>query len=391
MFLQMSLEKNKILISVLISTLLSLIFFYFLFFLKISFEKHYDAPYLFSSVDKLEFHKKYSKKIHHLRDSDGRWEDGGPEEYLFSIFSKFSNKKNKILFQGDSWMEQINLEKKSYNLVKEFATTNNIGIINGGITSFSPSLMKLQYQILEKDFNFKPNVVVAYIDQTDLGDELCRYKDQSVYDKMNNLVNVKNESHSRATYDYTKLYEISKIKLKYNSKFKRNIKLTNFFISYAPKRLFQKIKSIKKYGWEDKDKSKCYLSVISEYLINNSNEDLVYFKTKVEDYINMLLKKDYIDKIIIVTFPHRNHIFETSELEKEKRPYLTNVSGIIENIVKDEKKIKHLNFTNLVSEGEIKIEKSFFVKGDAASHLTEEAHANIFTKNIINIIKKNIF
>ena len=391
MFLQMSLEKNKILITVLISTLLSLIFFYFLFFLKISFEKHYEAPYLFTSIDKLEFHKKYSKKIHHLRDSDGRWEDGGPDEYLFSIINEFSNKKNKILFQGDSWMEQINLEKKSYNLISKYASKNNIGIINAGITSFSPSLMKLQYQILEEDFNFKPNIVIAYVDQTDLGDELCRYRDQSVYDKMNKLVNVMSESHSRATYDYTKIYKISEINFKYNSKFKRNIKLTNFFITYAPKRLFKKIKSIKKYGWKGKDKSKCYLSVIGEYLINSNNEEIIYFQTKIKDYINLLLKKDYIDKIIFVTFPHRNHIFKANELENEKRPYLINVSSIIENIVKDEKKIKHLNFTNLVLNGKIKIEKDFFVKNDPASHLTEEAHANIFTKNIINVLKKNIF
>ena len=67
---------------------------------------------------------------------------------------------------------------------------NNIGIINAGVTSFSPSLMKLQYEILEKDFNIRPNIVVAYIDQTDIGDDFCRYRPVVERDKNNTLKRV---------------------------------------------------------------------------------------------------------------------------------------------------------------------------------------------------------
>ncbi len=63
--------------------------------------------------------------------------------------------------------------KKSFNLINNFTKKNNIGLINAGVGSFSPSLMQIQYGILEEDFNIKPNVVIAYIDQTDIGDELC--------------------------------------------------------------------------------------------------------------------------------------------------------------------------------------------------------------------------
>ena len=48
-----------------------------------------------------------------------------------------------------------------------------IGLINSGTTSYSPSLMQIQFDILEKDFNIKPNIIISYIDQTDIGDELC--------------------------------------------------------------------------------------------------------------------------------------------------------------------------------------------------------------------------
>ena len=71
--------------------------------------------------------------------------------------------------------------------------------------------MQLQFQILEKDFNFKPNTVVAYIDQTDFGDELCRYKHNRVYDKNNILIAVKKENYSRAVYEHTKIFNISAI------------------------------------------------------------------------------------------------------------------------------------------------------------------------------------
>ena len=73
--------------------------------------------------------------------------------------------------------------------------------------------MQVQYGILERDFNIKPNIVVAYFDQTDFGDELCRYKDKRVYDKNNTLVAVKNKNYSRALFSFTKLNYISEIVL----------------------------------------------------------------------------------------------------------------------------------------------------------------------------------
>ena len=94
--------------------------------------------------------------------------------------------------------------------------------------------MKLQYQILEDDFGIKPSIVISYIDQTDIGDELCRYKDKLEFNKENKLIGVKRESYSRATYDYTKFYNISEILLSNNIKTLKAFRLTNFFIKYVP-------------------------------------------------------------------------------------------------------------------------------------------------------------
>ena len=66
MFCSMS-HKKKNFLTIVISILLSIFIFYFLFFLKVNFEQHHKAPYLFKSIETLKFHRKYSKQIHHLR------------------------------------------------------------------------------------------------------------------------------------------------------------------------------------------------------------------------------------------------------------------------------------------------------------------------------------
>ena len=49
----------------------------------------------------------------------------------------------------------------------------------------------------------------------------------------------------------------------------------------------------------------------------------------------------------------------------------------------EDKKFQHLNFTKLIKLNKIKIIEKNFIKTDQASHLNENGHLNIFTKNII--------
>ena len=289
-------HAKKNLFTILISTFLSILVLYFLYFAKIHFEHHEKVTNLFKTVDKLNFHRNYSNKLHHLRDSDGRWEiKNKPENYLFSTVNAFTNNSKNILLLGDSWVEQITSNKASYEIISSFVKKNNHGLINAGVTSYSPSLMQLQYEILEKDFNIKPDLVVAYIDQTDIGDELCRYKDKRVFNN-NVLIAVNNENYSRATYDYTKIYNISEIALQNKQELKRTFKLTNFFIKYAFLRFVEKIKSIKKFGFSEYEISKCRYGEIRKYLVNSNNEEIKYFENRVKDFINFLYEKKYVKK-----------------------------------------------------------------------------------------------
>ena len=99
------------------------------------------------------------------------------------------------------------------------------------------------------------------------------------------------------------------------------------------------------------------------------------------------MNKEYIEKIILVTFPHHDHIFGYITSKDEKKYYTTNVSNIIENIVKNKKKIYHLNFSKLILDKKINLKSNVFKKNDPFSHLNEESHATIFTQEIINLLK----
>ena len=69
----------------------------------------------------------------------------------------------------------------SVKLVQQFKSQKKVGFINAGTGSYSPSLMNLQLDVLEEDFKIFPNIVITYIDQTDIGDENCRYKNNKIY------------------------------------------------------------------------------------------------------------------------------------------------------------------------------------------------------------------
>ena len=164
------------------SIIISIIIFsltYFFFGIWGIFEINKNHELLFKSKKNLIFHKKYSEKVHHLRDSN-RW-NKKDNERLFSIVNESKNYKKILLLQGDSWIEQISENSLSESILKKFSNTKKLNTVNAGITSFAPSLMNIQYKILKEDFKIIPNILIIYVDQTDIGDEVCRYEKNKIY------------------------------------------------------------------------------------------------------------------------------------------------------------------------------------------------------------------
>tara|TARA_B100000029_G_C17564512_1_gene954580 strand:- start:521 stop:1654 length:1134 start_codon:yes stop_codon:yes gene_type:complete len=376
---------KKNILTVFLSVIITIIFLYFVIFLKVYFEDYTkERPFLFKSLQNLNFHMKYSEKMHHLRDNNRSYgSPGKPKNFLFTSINKFSSDKKNILLQGDSWIEQGIMQEKSKKKLVTFAKEKNYGLINAGISSFSPSLMMVQYEVLEKDFSFRPNIVVAYIDQTDLGDENCRYKKNRIFDKNGNLISIKSESYTRKLYDLIELYTWSEILLSEKPKIVQKFQLTNFLIKFKTLRLLNKISDIKELGWENRFENRCFFKKITNYLKKPSDKESLYFQERLTDYINFLKDKSYIEEIILVTFPHKNHFIS----KQDKNYYLANVSNIVEKLILNEKKIRHLNFSKLYLTNEIQINQKFFEIGDPASHLKEDYHANVFLEKILQSIK----
>jgi len=162
------------------SVFFSFLLIYLSVFAWVSIVQKYKDKNNFIKLENLNFHEKYSNRMHHLRGNNWPhhkknmlWKK---EDYLFSVITEFKKNNDNYLIQGDSWAEYMVFKDKIRNSLISIAKEKKIGIINSGISSFSPSPMKIQYKILEEEYKIKPDYLISIIDQTDIGDELCRYK-----------------------------------------------------------------------------------------------------------------------------------------------------------------------------------------------------------------------
>ena len=362
--------KKNIFFSLIIFFILAI--FYLFFGIWGIFEINKHEKFLFKSEQKLKFHKKYSEKIHHLRDVD-RW-GKKDNEYLFSVLNLSDSKNKKILFQGDSWIESISEIKNSEKLLKKYGINKNYNIYNAGVTSFAPSLMHIQYKILKNDFQIVPDILVIYIDQTDIGDEYCRYRNRKVYSTDKKLIYVEREQYNKAVYDYTKLYEYSELKL--NGISNTILKYPYIKSRYFVKRNIYQIKQIFLNGFKNRNINKCSFKEIKKELISYNKGAEKNFKLALKEYLDLLKEESKIQNILIVSFPHLKH---------HNKEYKVNVSNYIDEVLKaqNDTRIQHLNMS-LMDLNVKNIEKIY--KKDFASHLNDQYHTNIFLKNILSKI-----
>lgn len=390
----MSRIKNLTLI--LLSIIFSCLVIYILFILYNFFNYKNIENKFFLNQEILEFHKKYSLQLHHTRTTDSTKiiellndNHSIPLEELNMSFNKkikdknellynvinFSNSDNAILIQGDSWVEQFNFYLDSFNRLKNFAENNNYKVINAGISSFSPSLMDVQFKILESDFKIKPKYVVAYIDQTDVGDELCRYKNNKVFDDTDKLILVRPDIH-----EFPIQWKMTELNFSKDNKFTKSFELTNFYFNQYFSKATNKI-----LKYFNKGINYCTYDQIQSYLIQNKKKDISYFRSSLELYINTLLEKNYIDKIILISFPHKQHFNKDKEYGEIE--YKFNVSDLIQEISYSNKKITHINFSKELLDSNIVI-KDLWIDNDISSHIKPVYHDRLITKRMLEEIQR---
>ena len=378
---------------VIASCLTSIILIYIVLFIYtlFNFDKYFG--YTFKSSENLNFHQKYSKKLHHIRDEitlNLLFKKPKVEDLLFTTINNIEDKEVIILFQGDSWMEQLTSPVDdnfiSVKLVQQFKSQKKVGFINAGTGSYSPSLMNLQLDVLEEDFKIFPNIVITYIDQTDIGDENCRYKNNKTY-KNETLVSIQPEAQLmyRDIFNYSEIYGLSKIYLKDNSKISKTFQLINFKFKYNLKK--NGIRFYRKYISNlesDKEKlKKCYGSEIQRYLIDPNDSDIKYFEDSITEYIKKIEQKKHIKKLIFVTAPHKKNFYKNSD---QKSYYKLNVSDVVSSVIKNKKNITHINFSKILLN-----DKNFYHKNIwhvDNMHLNSNFHGKLFIKKILDELSK---
>lgn len=369
-----------------------LIFYFFLFiYTYLDFDNQFKDK--FKSLENLLIHEKYSKIIHHTRFDvhlDDYYKNTSENDLIFTYLGK-KNKKTKVLLQGDSWFEQINIKGGnanyiSYKIFEEFSDNYNVTFINGGTPSYSPSLMNLQLDLLEKDFNISPDIVISFIDQINIGDEFCRYKKNKVY-KNNKLIRVNPEDDFKGVgwFNYSEAYVLSHIYYSGKSKPIKTLQLINFkFYSqfkYLKKNITNKFLRLTDNKY--KKSKKCYGVEMEKNLINPIKEEIKYFEFVLKEYIEKVIKKNGIKKLILVSFPYKAHF-----LTDNGKKYKFNMSNLVANTLDEYPTVEHLNFSDILIDN-----SEFDYKNIWASdgiHLNDYNHANVFIHNILKELKNHI-
>ena len=304
-------------------------------------------------------HEQYLKKL-----------NSKPDLYLadetFKIIQN-TNKNNTILFQGDSWVEFMRTQKEVNSLVSKYAVNNNFSIVSGGTSSFSLSLYIAQLKIFKTYYDLNPKKIVLVLDQTDFGDEL--YK-RSYYHHLALKTSVQHYAELEkilkgTNFNFFKIFKVIYkkfyfYKTYYNNDTTDTIKLFN-------KKIKSKITKLPivlfplKYGIKENEKK--------------------HFENLLKIYFNLALSDD-LEKIFIVTFPHKNHL---------NNIYKFNISTIVNEYIKKNnlyKKVEHIDFNKIIIYNKIDT-SNFFVQDDIFSHLNLKTNINFFYHTILKkIIQK---
>ncbi len=228
--------------------------------------------------------------------------------------------------------------------------------------------MTSQLNILEKEFKIKPSIIIAIIDQTDIGDELFRYSraDKGLFSKTlkNSIKNFQLnaiDDFERLNFSSFKLikyfynyYLLNKNLLNYN-----DLEVMNILYKQTKAKFFKisKILYPLKYG------------------INYKEKEII--KKRISNYIKFSFKNENLKKIYFVSHPHYKHL--------DKNGYIVNISSIIDETIKEsdlKDYIYHINFNKIKQSRNYEIYK----KTDPYSHLTDDAYANYYLPTILKTV-----
>lgn len=343
-----------------IFTLQVLIFFAFLlpanFFLYLNLKQKNIFP-----EGAIDLYEKYINSIHHMR---------GFEDYLGIktnpsklIYTKYGveGEGGTVLMQGDSWFN-FDINESAIARLNKIATEGKFQIISGGTASYSPSLMHKQFEILTRDYNIKPKTIIIHIDQTDVGDEDCRYRPK--FFKTETEWGVRPEN-----FDSKEVFEMKFFLAQQRILNSSSLALVKAFelVRLRFERYF--------LSSEYKNPPRCPFSKITEYLERPNEDARIWFKSRLKDYIEALVNFPGVEQVRISTHKHRRH-FESDTFGQK---YILDVSPYVAEVVHDIKAPRgvRIRYREITGGG---AGADLFISDDPGSHLKPEHYPNFIAK-----------
>ena len=278
----------------------------------------------------------------------------------------------QLVIQGDSWAEQFLYSQSPQYRARLTDLESKMDVIYAGVSSFSPSLMSAQINWIKDHFkDFSPSIIVTIIDQTDFGDELCRYR--------NVRTKTTDGRITVAAFDATENEKQNVYIVKHNLRYSKilNSEAANFvkILQLAYYRITARLAPTKDCGWNK----------ISQPLRQGLNdEDTSYMIEVLNDYLSTIETLGSVKTVILVTHPHHKHI--AGEYILEMGAFIDDHLDLILNNIDPALNVVSLPIRP--PKGAKLSEIDYFKKNDVASHLSDEAHSSYFIDAIIEKIDK---
>ena len=338
--------------------------------------------WIMSDVD-IEIYRKYENRLNHLRDFTS-WRAKASHTYTDDpnnlIFNQFSNEypQDKVLITGDSWGEKFARDLKSFQTLEQYSRNSNVNITISGTGSYSPTLLGIQGRILNSDFGLTFDKAFIVIDNTDIGNELCYYKDV-IYQDVEGLVNARAfvaEDNIPVYYLQTMLQASEII----NSENLSLVKLFQLSLIKINNYIYQ----VGNYGEGNKKLTEfnCDWSQITHFLTDGmEEEELAYFNSTLDYLVEELRSTNQNMTIYLITIPHRGHV--TGE-------YVLSTGSVIAEYLNNTvySNLFQLDLTeeiNSLLKADYQLD-DIFIAGDLASHLTSFAHNELLVPLVLNKI-----
>jgi hypothetical protein len=317
----------------------------------------------------LAFYEKNMADTHHLRDPErlaqmGLEPTGANLDRL--VYTDVVQGAVPALVQGDSWAEEL-LSPRASARFAELAGVVSVSIAGTG--SYSPSPMTAQLDLLVERFGLRPRLVVAIIDQTDIGDEVCRYAGKRAIDASGRVTVAPfgERDHPDQSFNMTGYFHRG-------------------HVLHGDALALTKLLRIAWYDqWVSRHPApgaaaRCRFADIVRPLQGRSSQaEYAHFARTVADYIQRVLSHHGVERLMFLTHFHRDHV---------SGAYTVNVADLVEAAVRDTAFGDRIDVVSILP-GDYPEEDlaTLFEPDDRSSHLTKEAHAGRYTDAIVHWLR----